>query len=237
MAAMTEPRVIRFDRVEMAFKPQPWPFAEARRGEIAAHFAEVQRERPAIWNGQVLMLREHRIDDGVFRGSFLQTDYASFRAWHDWGYPDTSVTDCFAQGALCSADGAFLLGVMGEHTANAGRIYFPSGTPDLSDVADGAVDFDGSVWRELEEETGLGPQDVTAEPGWHSVLAWPCIAHLRVLHSRDNADALRARILDFLAREEKPELVDIRIVRDTSGLDPMMPEFIRAFLAQMLSLR
>ena len=65
-----------------------------------------------------------------------------------------------------AADGAFLLGVMGPHTINAGRIYFPCGTPDRSDIVGGKVDLDLSVRRELKEETGLDVAEFTAEPGW-----------------------------------------------------------------------
>ena len=62
---------------------------------------------------------------------------------------------------------------MGQHTANAGRIYFPSGTPDLDDISDGAVDIAGSVARELEEETGLLPGDYRADADWDCVVTGP----------------------------------------------------------------
>ena len=84
---------------------------------------------------------------------------ASFIAWRDWGFPDRAVRNCFAAGAIRASDGAFVLGVMGPQTANAGKIYFPAGTPDPGDVVGQEVDLAGSVRREIAEETGLGPGD------------------------------------------------------------------------------
>ena len=52
----SEPAIYRVDRLELAFAPKPWPFAIERRAEIDAYFAALQREKPAVWNGRVLML-------------------------------------------------------------------------------------------------------------------------------------------------------------------------------------
>ena len=123
-----------------------------------------QREKPQLWNGRVLLgARSACSAAGVSAPSYFETDFASFLAWRDWGFPDTDVFNGFGMGALRCADGAFVLGEMGQHTANAGRIYFPSGTPDLDDLSDGAVDIAGSVAREVEEETGLTPADYRAD--------------------------------------------------------------------------
>jgi 8-oxo-dGTP pyrophosphatase MutT (NUDIX family) len=227
---MSDRPVLRIDRLDMTFAPRPWAFAEQRRADIDAHFAACQKKLPALWNGRVLMLASHAIDGAVFRGTFIEVDYAAFNAWHDWGHPEAGVKDCFAQGALRAADGAFLLGVMSPHTANGGRIYFPSGTPDPSDVVGTAVDLEVSVWRELHEETGLTAADVTAERGWHTVPAGPLVAHFKVLQARENAEPLRARICQTLSRQKQPELSDIRIVRGPTDFDPMMPDPIVAFL-------
>jgi 8-oxo-dGTP pyrophosphatase MutT (NUDIX family) len=98
---------------------------------------------------------------------FFATDYANLIAWIDMGQPDPGVANGFAMGALRSADGAFILGRMADHTANAGRLYFPCGTPDLSDVTDvGEVDLASSLVREIEEETGLSADELAVEPGW-----------------------------------------------------------------------
>ena len=95
-----------------------------------------------------------------FRADYFEADFASFLAWRDWGFPDKGVFNGFGMGALRGSDGAFVLGEMAANTANAGRIYFPSGMSDPCDVRDGAFDIAGSIMREVEEETGLDPSPI-----------------------------------------------------------------------------
>jgi len=225
-----DPSIFHVDRLELAFVPKPWAFAIERRAEIDAYFAGLQREKPALWNGRVLLMHTQVLAEGVLRGAYLETDYASFYAWGHWGWPHAGVHDCFGAAALVSADGAVLLGVMGAHTLNAGQIYFPCGTPDPGDIIDGKVDLEFSVRRELKEETGLDAAEFTVEPGWTIVVDGAFIVAIKVLRSPLNAEALRARILERLARQRQPELSDIRIVRGPADFDPMMQAFVRAFL-------
>jgi 8-oxo-dGTP pyrophosphatase MutT (NUDIX family) len=158
-------------------------------------------------------------------------------AWRAFDFPDKTIRACFPMSALHAADGAFLLGLMAPHTANAGQLYFPTGTPDPDDVRGDKVDFDGSLLRELAEETGVGPADVSVAPGWHALLAGPRMPLIKMLHVDESAAALRARILAHLAREEEPELADIVVVRGPADLDPRMPSFVKAFLTDFWSKR
>ena len=230
---MTDPSIVRIERLDLKFAPQPWRFADDNRVAIDAHFAACQREKPELWNGRVLVLRDRTISDGILRGSYFETDFASFMTWRDWGFPPADATDCFACSALRGADGAFLVGVMGAHTANAGRVYFPSGTPDPDDVVGRRVDLDGSVRRELKEETGLDVEEFEAVPGWWAVIADPLLAMIKVLRAAEDAAALRARILANLARQRRPELADIRIVRGPADFDAMMPRYVSAYLTDV----
>jgi len=133
--------IIPLTRLELRYEPGDWPFAVAQRAEIDAHFVKLRADKPEMWNGRVLMMRRGEIADGVLTGAYLETDFASFIAWRDWGFPDTTMCNCFAMAALRAADGAFLLGQMGPHTATAGQIYFAAGTPDPADIAGDTVDL------------------------------------------------------------------------------------------------
>ena len=227
--------IVRLERLELTVTPRPWTFAHERRDEIDRHFAHLRQATPELWNGRMLLLAEHAIEGGVFHGSFLETDFASYVTWRDWGFPAAGVLNCFAMGALRASDGAYLLGVMGRQSANAGRVYFPSGVPDLDDIVGDRLDLARNLRREMIEETGLGPEAYQAAEHWMCVRTASWIAMMKPLQAPEPAEQLRARILANLARDPEPELAGVRIVRGPADLDALMPPFVTAYLNAMWS--
>jgi len=232
----TKPLVIhRISALDLPVERWSWPFAEARRAEIDAHFAEKQREKPAMWNGRVLLGRNPVFSANRLSASYFETDFASFLSWRDWGFPDPGVFNGFGMGALRCADGAFVMGEMGAHTSTAGRIYFPAGTPDPDDIVGDRVDIAGNVRRELEEETGLTPLDYKADPHWDCVTTGAAIALIRILDVAVSAEALRARIEANLKRQKQPELAAIHLVRARADISAAMPRFVAAFIERQFA--
>ena len=224
----------RVTALDLKLQRRPWPFADQKRAEISAHFEAEQRAKPSLWNGRVLLGRDPEISGDRLSANYFEPDFASFLAWRDWGFPDKEIFNGFGMGALLASDGAFVLGEMGQHTSNPGRIYFPSGTPDLDDIRGEAVDIAGSVMRELEEETGLSPADCRTDADWHCVYTGPALAMMQILRVDMPGEALRARIEANLAREEQPELAGIHLVRSRADLTSAMPRFVTAFIETQL---
>jgi 8-oxo-dGTP pyrophosphatase MutT (NUDIX family) len=212
-----------------------WPFAVERRADIDAHFAARQAEKPKLWNGRVLLGRNPVFRADRFSADYFETDFASFLAWLDWGFIDKSVFNGPGMGALRANDGAFVLGEMAAHTANAGRIYFPAGTPDLDDLRGNTVDIAGSVAREVEEETGLTAADYRADGPWHCVVSDGVIAIMRILEVNLPGEALRGRIERNIAGQSSPEFSAIHLVRGPADFTPAMPRFVTAFIAAQVA--
>ncbi|HEX8665967.1 MAG TPA: NUDIX hydrolase [Beijerinckiaceae bacterium] len=229
--AVADVAVVPVEAVAARRLDEPWPWAETNRPLVEGYWARLTAENPALYNGRVLVRRRQALAAGRLSLAYVETDYASFIAFRDHGFPDPTTGNCFAMAALRAADGAYILGRMAAHTANAGKIYFPAGTPDPDDVLpDGTVDLGGSVLRELREETGLEPSDVEATGRWVATFAGARTALMREVRVREPADALSRRIRAFLAREERPELADVHIVRTIADIDEAMPPFMQAYL-------
>jgi 8-oxo-dGTP pyrophosphatase MutT (NUDIX family) len=228
-------RIEQVASIEISVERYDWPFARERAGDIDAHWQALRQAKPNLFNGRVLLFRDMEVRGASLTGSCFEVEFKSFIAARDFGHPDKSVFNCFAQGALRSSDGAFLLGEMAFHTSNAGRIYFPAGTPDPSDVVAGRVDLTQSVMRELREETGLGAEDVAPQPDWTIVFDGQMIACLKPMRLKSDRASALARIADHIAREEKPELAGIHVATSRGDIiAARMPRFIQAYLAREL---
>ena len=204
--------------------------AERESARIDAHWAALVAHKPALYDGPVMLMHRWDVHGARLDAACFQTRFSRFIAWLDFGKPDASVRNGYAMGALLSADNAFVLGEMNVRTANAGMIYFAAGTPDPGDLIGDRVDLEGSVLREMAEETGLTASDVAMEPGWTLVLCDGVVACLKIVRAKDDAAALVARIDRFLAAEAQPELARMHIVRDVSQVSDKMTVSVAGFL-------
>lgn len=227
--------IVRLDRIDTRVEPYSWTYARESADAIAAHWERISASKPAMFNGRILLQHRAAIRDGVFEAGYFETDYAAFITWRDTGHPGPIVRNGFAMAALRANDGAFLCGKMGEHTANAGKVYFAAGTPDREDVRpNGTLDLAGSVTRELSEETGLRVEELTIGAGWTAVIEEGRIAFMREVGIDLSAEAARALMLErmkMLDEEELSDIVIIRSVAETEKLD--MPPFMRRYLAHI----
>jgi 8-oxo-dGTP pyrophosphatase MutT (NUDIX family) len=224
--------ITRVRRLDTRLVPYRWTWAEDNGDAIAASWERLRADTPQLFDGRMLLVSDFAHDGDLFRAGFFETGYSSFLGWRDAGYPDCGVVNGFAMGALQGSDGAYVMGVMGDHTANAGRVYFAAGTPDLSDVTSGGrVDLAASVVRELREETGLEPPPDAVNPDWIIVREGPKLAFLRPIRLAEPAGSIAERIRHHLHRDDEPELAGIRIVRGPGDIDEQaMPDFLKSFL-------
>lgn len=220
--------VITLQSVELQVTPERWRFAEAERTAIDQHWQRLVVEKPFLWNGRVLICTRHEIVNACLRALFSETGYASFVAWRDFGWPDRAAVNCFGVPAIVSADGALVMGLMGEHTLNGGQVYPPSGSLEPRDVsAEGTVDIEGSMRVEVREETGLdlglgrAGQTFAVRDG----------QRLAVVRRFDMPMPF-AEVADTFRRhtagDAAPELASLVAIRSESDVPPGAMEYVRA---------
>ncbi len=212
-----------------------WSWAEERADVIAAHWLEARAAKPDLFDGEVLIATEVGIEGPRLVSEHSVVRYSALTYWRSLGFPRAEAFNLFGCGVVVTRDGAVLLGRMAAHTANAGFTYFPCGTPDPDDVVDGRLDVEGSIVREIEEETGLAAARLT--PSDQKWISWdgPLFACAQRYDLDMTAAEAETVVRAHLVAQEKPELEKVFFVRGLDEIPNMsVPVYAVALLGQVL---
>lgn len=214
-----------------------WRFSDENAARIDAHWARRSAESSCFFNGVIHLLEDGGIGPGGYEGRLLRTDFKSYLYWRDTGFPEAGVRDAFGSALIRSAEGHVVLGRQREGNINAGLTYLPGGFIDPRDIGgDGIVDIDGSVARELAEETGLAiGTHLLPETGYLLTFSGPLVSVACRFSSPLGSAALGRLVSDHIAADRDAELAAPVIVRrreDLAGLS--MPSYAHVLLDHLL---
>ena len=213
-----------------------WAYAEANADSIDAGWIDAKRTTPAYFNGVIHLIDSYEDHGDAISARLLKTDFKSYLFWRLSGWPDAGVLDGFGSALLHSADGDVILGKQSPGHLNGGLTYLPGGFIDARDVrGDGTIDLDASVRRELFEETGIGPEAVTADVGYYLTETGPHVSIAVHYRSHLSTRDLTERIKDHIRTDPDPELADVVVVRRLNDLDGLpMADYARVLLTSLL---
>lgn len=234
--------IIPISDVDIRLTPGQWLVPDDLRARAPQHWAVQVARNPHLWDGRILgvLAQEQqggvRIEDGVLRADAREDAYSVFLTWRDEGLQQIAMHNLFGSALILSSDGALILGIMGEDTANAGKIYPPGGSLEPRDVRNGKVDVLGCIALELAEETGL-PIDEAEQGGLLAIFDGPRISVGQILRFAQTSDALVARIRADLEVQEHRELADVIAVRsggEVAALGDCVPPYGLAVATHLL---
>ncbi|APH72684.1 hypothetical protein [Aquibium oceanicum] len=195
--------------------PAPHPYEARNAAAIEANWQRETAANPHLFDGRVLVFSRLETTRGRFEGEAHAARFATFMHWRKES-DKQDMRHVFANAVLVTTDGALVAIEMGAHTVSAGKVYFPSGSFEPDDVADGEIDIVGNMRREVAEETGLSIDGLPHEPGYR-VLALDTgtvlTTRFRLPMSAGEAEE---RIRAHMATEEQPEIARPVIIRDAA---------------------
>lgn len=216
--------------VTITLSERAHPFEQRHADAVARHWAREQARNPSLYDGIVMLHSTMKVGDGSLETVANRVSFSTFLFWRDC-QRDEDACHLFGSPMILSADGAMLLIRMADNTANAGRIYSPSGSLDDSDAADGMLDLEGNMRREVLEETGLDLVDAHAETGYHLYESEGVFALVRRYHFAESADDLMERIERHIAQQSDPEIDGVLAVRGVGDVTPAFQFYMPSLIA------
>jgi 8-oxo-dGTP pyrophosphatase MutT (NUDIX family) len=222
--------------VSLSVDRSPWAYEGVNRAKIEKFWKKAVRENPALHNGKIFMLTKWQFAGDALNGSVQPASFAAFLYWRDQGYPETGARNCFGSSVLQSREGHLLFGRMAPHTSTSGLVYPAGGSLSSEDVREGRLEIESNIVRELQEETGLKPEDATREEGYICVEEGPRISLAARFIFDCDSNALRQRIKAHLDASDAPELDEVIIFRrKTFARQHRMPEYARMLIDHLLT--
>lgn len=222
------------DGISLRLTGGEWDFAVRERVAIDRHWDSLVAEHPYLWNGRILICTAVSVEGGHLSAQLVHTDFASFVAWRDWGWPDRSAFNCYGVPAVVTSDGAMIMGVMGPKTLNRGMVYPPSGSLEPRDIrGDGTVDIENSMRVEFREEMGLDLAG--AIPGQLiAVFDEQRLAIIRRFDLPMPFAAVERHFADHVAGDPEPELAAVKAVWSKADIAPGMLGYVKALIAHFM---
>ena len=151
-------------------------FARERAGEIAAHWARLVAEKPAMFDGRVLLCRSVEIapdDGGVLRRAISRRRFRPSSPGAISVFPIAPFATASPWRRCARATAPFCSARWARRPPTPASATFPPARRICPMSSDGAVDLAGCVARELHEETGIDIADGAIDPVWTVVHARP----------------------------------------------------------------
>ena len=236
LSTLASDAVALIENVSLRASAERWAYADTHRAAIDQHWCSVMAAGASYFNGTVYLTRHVSCDDVSLSAQLIPVEFKAYLYWRDQGYPAADIIDGFGSGLIRSREGAIVLVRQRSGNINSGLFYLPGGFIDPRDVgADGTIDLRASVVREVLEETGLGPDDLSMDGGYVVTKAGVQLSFAVSLRSSRDADDLLAQIKRHIAAHPEGELVDVKAVRAASDLVGLvMTPYAQALLAVVL---
>jgi 8-oxo-dGTP pyrophosphatase MutT (NUDIX family) len=232
----TSMAISKLSTVSLSVDRSPWAYDQTNRAKIEKFWKRAVQDNPTLHNGDVFMLTNWQFAGDALSGTVQPASFAGFLYWREQGFPETGARNCFGSSVLQSREGYLLFGRMAPHTSTSGLVYPVGGSLSSEDVHDDRLEIETNIARELQEETGLKPEDGMREEGYICVEEGPRISLAARFMFDCDANALRQRIKAHLDASDEPELDEVVIFRRKAfARHHRMPQYARMLIDHLLT--